>query len=92
MPNRDGTGPFGDGRLGKGFGPCGRIESGLGRNCGRGNRFRGRNGFGVNSVSAAEADSQEIYAYTRSNMEAQKAELEKQLNWLNAQLNAKKED
>jgi len=33
MPNRDGSGPYGDGRPGRGLGPCGRIS-----NASRGNR------------------------------------------------------
>jgi len=28
MPNRNGTGPFGTGRAGRGFGPCGRAYRG----------------------------------------------------------------
>lgn len=27
MPNRDGTGPVGTGKKGKGLGPCGRTDS-----------------------------------------------------------------
>ena len=36
MPNLDGTGPFGDGRPGRGLGPCGRF----------GTTMRGRFGYG----------------------------------------------
>lgn len=44
MPGMDGTGPFGDGRPGRGSGPCGRD---LARGRGRGRGF-GR-GFGAGS-------------------------------------------
>jgi len=39
MPNQNGTGPFGDGRPGRGLGPCGRFVRGCfgsGRGFGRG--------------------------------------------------------
>jgi len=48
MPNMDGTGPFGDGRPGRGLGPCGR---GLARGCG-GWRGSGR-GLGGGQRAAA---------------------------------------
>jgi hypothetical protein len=42
MPNQNGTGPFGDGRPGRGLGPCGRFGLTLfgGRNSNQTN-FRG---------------------------------------------------
>jgi len=53
MPNQNGTGPFGDGRPGRGIGPCGRFGFKLfgGRNNSQTN-FRGtgkgyrQSGFG----------------------------------------------
>lgn len=78
MPNRDGTGPFGDGRPGRGLGPCGRFDNvprfgfgyrrGFRGRCGFG--FRGRGYFpsyGVESLPAGLASLWElIWCLTRS--------------------------
>lgn len=89
MPGMDGTGPFGDGRPGRGLGPCARI--GFGRGFGR--RFRGRLGFrsGVNSA-VQPSETSEFYSYDKKTLETKKAELEKQLQWTNEQLQNLKEE
>ncbi len=77
MPNRDGTGPMGDGRLGRGMGPC--AKSGFfGRGRGFGREFRER----WQGDTSYRAD----YQYSRENMEAEKKELEAQLNWITKEL------
>ncbi|MDD2597116.1 MAG: DUF5320 domain-containing protein [Candidatus Cloacimonetes bacterium] len=77
MPNRDGTGPMGDGRPGRGMGPCAKSGFfGCGRRFGRG--FRGR--WQGNTPYRAD------YQYSRENLEAEKQELEAQLNWINKEL------
>ncbi len=97
MPGFDGTGPFGDGRPGRGLGPYGRFDgvlSGRGFGRGRGRGFGGGLGYryrgGVNAPQYNYAYREPVYNYTKDDMQAQKAELEKQLQWLNEQLS--KED
>lgn len=80
MPYRDGTGPMGDGRPGRGMGPCGRGAA----PCGRGRRMGGGRGFGGRGFAALNTDS--VYQYSKENLEAQKKELEAQLNWINKEL------
>ncbi|MCB5252092.1 MAG: DUF5320 domain-containing protein [Candidatus Cloacimonadaceae bacterium] len=94
MPGFDGTGPFGDGRPGRGLGPCGRFDTpvrrGFGRGRGRGRGFGGGYGYrnrGHNYDAPVDYDYREpVYAYSKEDMIAQKDELEKQLQWLNDQL------
>ena len=77
MPYRDGTGPMGDGRMGRGMGPCGRgLAFGGGRRAGRGfrNRWQG--------CAPYRAD----YQYSKENLEAEKQELKAQLDWINREL------
>jgi len=97
MPNRDGTGPWGTGRPGRGLGHCGRMEQDntqYGRFFGRGFRFsgglrmRGRRRW----MDAPETKNQDIYPYTRQELEEQKKDLETQLAWLNNQLNSEKDE
>lgn len=97
MPNQDGTGPSGTGRPGRGLGPCGRRERELiqPRRCfGRGFRFR--NGFGMRSqrmwLDGQMSNKQDIYPYTRQELEEQKETLERQLAWLKNQLNNTKDE
>lgn len=80
MPYRDGTGPMGDGRPGRGMGPCGRGAA----PCGRGRRMGGGRGFGGRGFAAQNTDN--VYPYSKENLEAQKKELETQLNWINKEL------
>ncbi len=92
MPNRDGTGPRGNGRPGKGLGPCGRFERtncrGFGHRHGRKMGFHHRCRCGCHQPFEAlpPRESKEFYLYERDNLEARKAELEEQLRWLNEQL------
>lgn len=83
MPYQDGTGPFGDGRMGRGLGPCGRGRA-FGPRCGFGQRaaMRGR-GLGRMAFKAYE---DQVYPYTKEELEAHKADLEKQLKWLEEEI------
>lgn len=102
MPNQDGTGPFGNGRGGRGLGPCGRpgtparggfgprFGAGCGRGFGRGGGFgfRGGNGARFNSDydRPGYMASETMYSYTKEDLRAQKDDLERQLHWLTEQL------
>lgn len=96
MPNRDGTGPFGDGRPGRGFGPCGRFGWQPRRGCGRGPgrvfgyRFRG--GWDAREELPPRESPGGFYPYDQASLKAHKEELEEQLNWIKGQLETKKED
>ncbi len=68
MPNKDGTGPFGNGLWGRGMGPCGR-----GGAWGRGGAGRGM-GQGRRGFAGPSADDDRTAA-----LEARLAELEKRL-------------
>ncbi len=88
MPNRDGTGPFGDGRPGLGMGPCGRTDVPF--RGGRRGRFGGR-GFARRCFwdyhpTANADDYPTVYSYDKASLLKQKSELENQLKWLNEQL------
>ena len=89
MPGMDGTGPLGNGRPGKGLGPCART--GIGRSFGR--RFRGRLRCrgGVN-IAAQPTGISECYSYDKKTLEAKRAELEEQLQWINEQLQNLKDE
>ena len=94
MPGFDGAGPFGDGRRGRGFGPCGRFGATERRGLGGGRRrgLDGGGGYGFRNrgyfcdAPAGYATREPVYTYTKDDMVAQKEELEKQLQWLNEQL------
>lgn len=101
MPYQDGTGPFGDGRPGRGLGPCGRFGTPVrgflgfltgrwfGRGYGRGRGYRIRGGYGARSrdYDRPGYDYQyEPYPYTKEEIQARKEDLEKQLQWINDQL------
>ncbi len=92
MPGFDGTGPFGDGRPGRGFGPCGRFDTTARRGFGGGRRRGPGGGYGLRNRgyfydAPVGYDTREpVYTYTKDDMLAQKNELEKQLQWLNEQL------
>jgi len=105
MPGYDGTGPFGDGRPGRGLGPCGRFGTafiggfgrGFVRRFGRGFCRRFWRGYSRGyrwdyPPYNGPVDFQEMYPYSRENLEAQKKELEKQLEWLNQQLENSKDN
>ena len=89
MPNRDRTGPSGQGPLtGRGFGPCGkgfsgRFGRGLGRGLGRGFGF-GRERFLGEPISLTETEEKKILEAELKEIEAEKKELEKRLKELKA--------
>lgn len=93
MPYHDGTGPFGDGRPGRGLGPCGRfgtrVRYGFGRGLGFGRRggfgFRGRGGYPNENYGYYSAP--QAYPYTKDDLQAQKEDLQRQLQWIEDQLN-----
>lgn len=94
MPNYDGTGPFGDGRPGRGLGPCGRTDYAYGFGCGRrrglfprmGGYFRNIYDF-VRPIFSDEGRYDENY--TRSNLKARKSALENELERINKELSDK---
>lgn len=98
MPNYDGTGPFRDGRPGRGLGPCGRFGKAIGRGpgfgrgrCfgrGRQNSFRGGSKHWQNAAPWQESGT---HPYNKASLEDEKQNLEEQLKWLNEQI-AKLED
>lgn len=57
MPGWDGTGPLGDGRPGRGLGPCGRGLA-RGRGAGRGMGLGMGRGMGRGMAAPAEAQDQ----------------------------------
>lgn len=93
MPGFDGTGPFGDGRPGRGLGPCGRFDSPAPRRGfrrARGAGFGGGYGYRNRAWDAAPqgyVNREPVYSYSKEDMQAQKAELEQQLQWIDEQLN-----
>ena len=82
MPNRDRTGPVGEGALtGRGLGPCGQgLGRGLGP-CGRG--FR-RAGFRVSDepVELSKEQKIKILEAEKAELDAENAEVEKELKAL----------
>ena len=91
MPYQDGTGPFGNGRPGRGMGPCGRhlrnpnLE--FGRGLRRRNRFAMRQCFGPGPMFWRNSEaSPAVYEYEKDALEAQKSWLEKQLDWIKQRL------
>ncbi len=84
MPNRDETGPIGQGPLtGRGLGPCGRgMRRGFGRCLGRG---FGR-GFGfryAEPVVLNEKEEKQILEAELKEIELEKQEIEKRLKEIN---------
>lgn len=90
MPRFDGTGPFGDGRMGRGLGPCGRgarpfgaRRAGAGTGYGYGRRWRCYDGAYPNYYQGEQTD---IYPYDKASLQAQKKELEERMAWIDEQL------
>lgn len=89
MPNFDGTGPYGNGRLGRGMGPCGRGDAMYGYGRGRGYyqgtpRYRRRFmdylypiGVGISQMLGLNKDA----------LRERKSMLEEELNLINKKLN-----
>ena len=75
MPGMDGTGPFGDGRPGRGRGPCGRglaYGRGAGRGMGLGLGWRRGAGIGVVPEDGQTAEMESL----RQKVEALTAAIE----------------
>ncbi len=77
MPGMDGTGPFGNGPLGRRMGRCGGGQAGQGR--GRGFRFGNGMGRGVMPISLSADDEKAL-------LEQQKIRLEKDLAAITSRL------
>jgi hypothetical protein len=90
MPNYDGTGPFGDGRPGRGLGPCGRTDSVYGYGGGRRGRFFPRMNCFRNIYEIVRPlftnDSRYNENFDKSSLEARKRALENELGMINDQL------
>jgi len=90
MPGYDGSGPFGDGRPGRGLGPCGRFRSyfGYGRNRGYNDYppMRRRRSFFdfIRPIFGGYDDYEE-----GNDLKNRKKELEQELDWVNNQLKGK---
>ena len=92
MPYHDGTGPFGDGRPGRGLGPCGRfgtpVRGGFSGGLGRGRGMGFRQGFGrrgwISNNEMPVNDS--VYSYDKDTLQQEKSRLEKLINWVNERL------
>ncbi len=89
MPGFDGSGPYGDGRPGRGLGPCGRFRSYFGYGRGRGNydyppMRRRRNFFDFIRPIFGGYDDDEGY-----DLKNRKKELEQELDMINNQLKSK---
>ena len=92
MPNYDGTGPFGDGRLGRGLGPCGRNYYRRNENAeyGRGN-LNGNQGHRcrrhlIDYVLPLVQGISEGFRLNKTNLKERKSELVKELDWINKEL------
>lgn len=84
MPNQDGSGPFGDGRPGRGLGPCGRTDRYPRGGFFRGFRFGWRGGCGGRGRwgwGASDNDNPS-YPYEKEALEDEKSRLEKALGWV----------
>ncbi len=88
MPNRDGTGPWGDGRPGRGMGPCGKgREARCGRGFGRWGGGIQRRMRGSWMAPASDPVDDRIYSYDKESLKARKTELEEQIKWIEDRLN-----
>lgn len=91
MPNYDGTGPLGNGRPGRGLGPCGRADipqcPPFGRGFRRGQRrgFGGFGRFGRGRLPEIETpmSNSGVYPYEKEMLQEEKSRLEKVLAWIN---------
>lgn len=79
MPRFDGTGPMGNGPIGRGLGPCGGGQArGRGRGFGRGNF-----GWGMGQFSAPQQETREVMEQRKTWLEKQLAAISQQLQDLN---------
>ena len=88
MPNHDGTGPLGNGRPGKGLGPCGQTDKEHNTIIVRGFSKGMRHGFGRRGWmhNVEMMDSNTAYSYDKESLLKEKSRLEKLLNWVNDRL------
>ncbi len=88
MPNRNGTGPFGDGRPGRGLGPCGRfINYFIGnRRDMRNYPMRRQRRFIDYVLPFFSSESRDVYPYDSSNLLSRKKDLEDELKWVDQQI------
>lgn len=88
MPGFDGTGPYGDGRPGRGLGPCGRFGYGPGRGAGFRGGFRQRNRrFRNDYFYPVYPDyDRSVQPYNEENLKSRRKELERELKWVDEEL------
>jgi hypothetical protein len=85
MPGMDKTGPFGNGPVGRGMGPCGggfANQEGGSRGMGRGFRRGGGRGWRSTPVNSVE-DEKALLEQQKKQLKAQIEAVEKQLENLN---------
>lgn len=93
MPGFDGSGPFGDGRPGRGMGPCGSSPRLMGRGMRHTGGFGGRKQYRhCRDYVPASTDDRGIYPYDKASLQAEKAQLENELKWVEDQLKRTEED
>jgi hypothetical protein len=73
MPAYDGSGPKGQGPIGRGLGPCG---NGMRRGFGRGFRY-------LNPIVLSKDEQKKILEHQLNSIELEKQEIEKRLNEMN---------
>jgi len=78
MPGFDGTGPLGQGRLGRGFGPCGR-GFGFRRGFGRGFGWGQQRFHAFNTAALTRDDEKKALEAELAQIIAEKEALEKEL-------------
>ncbi len=88
MPNFDGTGPFGDGRPGRGLGNCYPERRAQSRPFGRGLRRALGGSFGRRAgwQNPQAMNSDDMYSYDTETLKKEKSRLEKLLCWVSDRL------
>ena len=80
MPNKDGTGPNGEGALtGRGFGNCEGAGIGRGFSRGRRSRFCWRFPLTQKEVSLSKEQEKKVLEAELAELDAEKAEIQKRL-------------
>jgi len=95
MPYHDGTGPLGDGRPGRGLGPCGRFRNfffGGGRGYRSDYPLRRRRRFIDYIFPSKYEDPYTEYPYEESELKAMKQDLEKELKRIDEKLKEPKKE
>jgi hypothetical protein len=89
MPNFDGTGPYGNGRIGRGMGPCGRGDTMYGYRRGKGyyqGTPRYRRHF-MDYLYPIGVGIGQMLGLTKDTLRERKTMLEEELNIINKKLN-----